>query len=535
MSNIIINGDPDVKKDVVLYNHKMSDAEAEIVELYDKQIQRLDKREIGIDKVLDSFSNFSARLGLGTESMEQGSFYSLTRFTFDYQQITALYRNSWIVQKGIDIPATDMVKHGITIKSEMRPADILKLQKKFKEQNQKKIGGIKWSRLYGGSVGVILIKDAFKMTKKTLDGNEVPIVQLPLEIDDISVDSFKGLYILDRWNGVSPDGELEDDISSYQFGSSRYYTINLPDQSSIKIHHSWLLLFTGIEMPRIERYADSYWGMSELEPVIAEINKRNNTNFSVANLVFQASLRIYKMKDFRQVTSTGSQEFQEEMANRLESLTKYQSSQRATVIDKDDDFAIHSPTFSGLDDILETFMEDIAGAFRIPMDKLWGRPGKGFSGDDKASQRNYNEYIATLQEERMRHNDEKLLQVISKSVLGHIPDDLDFIYTSLYNSDLETRRSEMEQKLNMVLQSFVDGVITDRSIILKEMKQIGEEFDMFSNITDEYIAKIEKLDKLDMDEEESEEVMTGKKEDKDVNSEVKSKDNIFSKFIKKKK
>ncbi len=52
--------------------------------------------------------------------------------------------------------------------------------------------GMYWGRLYGGAVGVILIKGHNDMSQ-------------PLSLDTIMPGSFLGLHILDRWNGVYPE------------------------------------------------------------------------------------------------------------------------------------------------------------------------------------------------------------------------------------------------------------------------------------------------------------------------------------------
>ena len=513
-------------------NDKLTVEEKDALRDFDLHMKTIDnlpdgpQKQTAMRKAQDSFTNISARLGLGSESLNEGAGYHLTRFTYSYPQLIALFRNSWIIQKGISIPAVDMHRNGILIKSELEPDQIKQLEKGIKEQKQKLIEGRKWGRLFGGAVGILLFDNMYDRYVEGIDGQKA-IVEYPLEIDDIAVGSFKGIYILDRWNGVSPSGELEDDKSSYHYGQPKYYTINLPDQPAIRLHHSWVLPFLGTQLPRLERYADTYWGMSEVEPVIREVQKRDNANFSVANLIFQASLRVLKLKDLRLQMARGSEEFQKEITSRFDQLTKHQSNQRMTLIDKDDEFQIHSTQFAGLDDILETFMEDIAGAFRIPMDRLWGRPGKGFSGDDKSSLRNYNEYIENQQEEHERHNYQKLLDIICKSELGFIPDDLDFDFVSMYDSDMETRRSEMEQKALLIQSFYNDGIIL-KSVALKEAKQL-QKYGLFDNITDDMVAQAEEDEKLDLGEEDSEEFMLEEEEET-----TKTKDGLWKIFKRKK-
>lgn len=464
-----------------------SEDEKNQLKLLDSQISILQSR--------DSYSNIAARLGLGSDSLNEGAFYYLTRLTFDYQQLTAMYRNSWIIREGINIIANDMHKLGIDIKSELQPEQIEKVQKKLNDVRQKQIECTRWGRLYGGAVALMLIGDSLNKFVTTPEGS-VRIIELPLEITDIDVDSFHGLYVLDRWNGVSPTGEIEKDPSSYQFGLPKYYTLTFPDKSSIKVHHSWLLIDTGLQLPRLERYADAWWGMSALEPVYRELQKHDNTNYSIANLIFQSSIRVFKFDGFKQATASTNKKFQEEMNSRLETLTKLQHNHSATVIDTKDDFQVHNQTFAGLDAVLNIFKGYVAAAFRIPQSKFYGLEASGLGSDDVSSLRNYSDDILSGQEEKERHNYEKLLNVICKSELGMVPKDIDFEFVTHYRSDIETRRSQFEQEMTMASTAFENGGIK-RSTYLKELKEIGSKYNVFTNITDAEIAEAEKEENFD--------------------------------------
>ena len=61
----------------------------------------------------------------------------------------------------------------------------------------------KWGRLYGGAAGIIL-----------LDG-ESAYMDEPLDYRLIMPGSYKGLLILDRWSGISPELELVSDITHH--------------------------------------------------------------------------------------------------------------------------------------------------------------------------------------------------------------------------------------------------------------------------------------------------------------------------------
>lgn len=68
-------------------------------------------------RALDAFTNVLARLGAGTPNLLEGTEYSLQRLSRDFNQLNALYRESWIIRRIIDVIPSDMLKNWITITS----------------------------------------------------------------------------------------------------------------------------------------------------------------------------------------------------------------------------------------------------------------------------------------------------------------------------------------------------------------------------------------------------------------------------------
>lgn len=66
---------------------------------------------------MDAFSNPIARLGYGTQDLMQATQYPLTRMTQNYQLLTSLYRDNWIVQNIISTIPEDMVRKWYTLQS----------------------------------------------------------------------------------------------------------------------------------------------------------------------------------------------------------------------------------------------------------------------------------------------------------------------------------------------------------------------------------------------------------------------------------
>ena len=59
---------------------------------------------------MDAFSNPAARIGWGTMDLLQATEYPITRMTQNYQLLTSLYRDNWIVQNIITAIPNDMIR-----------------------------------------------------------------------------------------------------------------------------------------------------------------------------------------------------------------------------------------------------------------------------------------------------------------------------------------------------------------------------------------------------------------------------------------
>lgn len=430
-------------------------------------------------KTQDAFSNALARLGFGTPNLLEGTQYQLQRLTRDYATLNALYRESWIVRRIIDIIPADMLKNWITITSDIKP----ELLKRFdvelrKTQLRPKLQlGLQWARLYGGAIGVMLIKG---------QGDDL---STPLDLEQMVPGDFKGLLIFDRWNGVSPSGELVSDIDDPEYGLPKYYSVSDPSNGVlVKIHHSRCIRFVGNPLPFWEQLAEIYWGASVIESVFDELRKRDNVSWNIAQLTFMANLRVLKMSDLGQMLASTDQNSQKELYQTLSAQNMLMSNMGIQVMDAADGLETHQYTFGGLADCYEQFIMDIAGAAEIPVTKLFGRSPSGMNATGESDLQNYYEMIATRQGAELRPILNKLLPVLCMSILGSVPDDIDFDFNPVAEPTDKERTELAKSGTDIVVAAINAGLVSPRTG-LKELKQQSERTGVWTNITDEDIEK----------------------------------------------
>lgn len=478
----------------------------EVTDSKDVIERKLDNQVKVLNKIAtnDAFQNQMARLGYNQPNLNEGATYPLTRMGYNYNLFTSMYRSSWIVRKIIDVFPSDMLKNWIKFTSSLDPEKISRINSAIRKTKtkEKMKQGLRYARLYGGAAGLILLDNTDDLSE-------------PLDYDQIMIDDYKGLLIFDRWNGIYPGIELENDISDDEYGLPEYYSISLSqskyessaflkEEDLVKVHHSRIIRFEGRDLPIWEKQAENYWGESEIEIAFDEIRKRDNASGNIASLIFLANIRVLKMNDLGQLLGAGTNKAQENLYKVLQAQNHLMSNMGIYVMDKDDDFATEQYSFGGLNDIYESFMLDVAGACEMPVTKLFGRNPAGFNATGEGDLTQYYETLEEKQETYLQPILDKLLPIIFMSTVGAIPDDLEWEFNPCMSVTSKDLADLAQSMASPIFDAFNAGLIT-KSTALKELKQQSDKTGMWSNITDEEIEKAEEEDSQgDYTEEEQE-------------------------------
>lgn len=429
----------------------------------------------------DSFVNALSNMGECTDNIINHTQYTIFRYTRDYHTLNALYRNNWIIKKIVNTVADDMTKNWIKFNADIVDEQQERLSTLFRRTKTKtKISeALYWSRLYGGSGALMLIEG---------EGNN--LIE-PLDLNRIMPNAYKGLFVLDRWSGIYPSIELISDINDPDFGLPEYYYIrNLENTSMVqtKVHHSRLLLFRNRKLSSWEEQGEMYWGASELDHIIEELKKRDNTSWNIATLVFQANLLVNKVDGMDILASLGDTNAQSDLYNLKSAIAKMRSASSVLVCGQNEDYSNLQYSFSGLAEIYKTFMLDISGAAEIPATKLFGRSPEGMNATGDMDMQNYYEKIKMEQEKALAENLDKLLPIIFMSEFGTVDNALNYEFEPVYVPSESEQADLIGKKTAAVSLAYQDGALSIKKYLM-ELQKMAKQHNMFTTITDEDIAK----------------------------------------------
>lgn len=424
----------------------------------------------------DSFTNFLAKLGANTQNLQSYSQYSLSPFvTRNRIDLEAAYRSSWLVGQVVDTVAEDMTREGVTINSELPPDDIKLIQSTFIDLAiwHELSNTIKWARLYGGAIAVILTEGAD--------------YEKPLNINAVGKGRFKGLVVFDRWMLDPSFGDLVTEIGP-SMGKPKYYRIlpGMPALSGVKVHYSRVIRFDGIELPYYQRLTENLWGLSVVERMYDRLVAFDSATQGASQLLHKAHLRTIRVKGFREALALGGAT-ESAVVKQFNYIRLLQTLEGMTVLDGDDQFEIHPYSFGGISDVLMRFGEQISGATGIPLVRLFGQSPAGLSSSGESDLRNYYDHINKLQESQMRAALVKLFDVVGRSVLGKsLPKDFEFEFNSLWQLSDTEKGQIAATDATTIASAYGAGLIT-KKIGMKELLQSSRVSGRFTNITEEDI------------------------------------------------
>lgn len=422
----------------------------------------------------DSFVNASQRLGVGSGGQMDGSTYTYNNLTLNRVLLENAYTTSWIVGAAIDAPADDMTRSGVIIDSTLEPKaeNLLYAAMRDLEIWQRLGDCERWSRLFGGCIGYLMINGQNPAT--------------PLRIDTIGKGQFKGIMPFDRWVATPDAGRVVTEMGP-SMGLPAYYRVAADVSRGIPrglvIHHSRCIRFDGLKLPYFRRAIYQMWGASVIERLWDRLLAFDSATMGAAQLVFKAHLKTLSVENYRNLVANGGKMF-EGFVSQVDHMRQFQNTDAISVIDAKDKFETHTYNFAGLDDILMQFGQQLGGALEMPMTRLFGQSPAGLNSTGEGDLRTYYDNTAKKQNTTLRRPVTIIFDVLARSVLGApLPDGFTFNFTPLWQLAGKDKAEAGKVTTEAISTAYDKGLITQK-VGMQELRASSRETGLFSNITD---------------------------------------------------
>lgn len=418
----------------------------------------------------DSLQNLLT--GMGLKGVDKSMSSEFVDIKLTEREMEDAYASDWLVGKVCDLPPFDMTREWRTMSGDMKPERLEKfeaLEKKLHMRDKYKEAMV-WGRVYGGAGLIINVEDGKQPHE-------------PLDLKNIKKGSLKHIIVSDRQ--FLHLGVINNDPFSENYGYPDTYRLA---PSSVQIHHTRVIRFVGIPLPLQGRRRNKMWSKSLIEHMYTSLRHAAEAQENVGALLHEASVDVIKIPDLMEMLADPDTEAQ--LQHRFGVAKLQKSVNRMLLMDASEDYETHNQAFSGIVDVLEKFLNVVAGAADIPITRLFGQSPGGMNSTGESDLRNYYDHLSAKQEVELRHKIEYLDEIMYRSEFGEEPTtgELDFEFNPLWQmSDSES--ADLDEKRATRDQTYLDMNIVDEHIIARDLMEKGT----YSGVDAKYVNELKKI------------------------------------------
>lgn len=391
----------------------------------------------------DGLINLQTRLG-GTKDKGASAEYYLAKLSDE--QIEAAYRSSWVVQKAVNIPVQDATRKWRKWEDDAGEVieEISALEKKF--QVRKKIKkAAERSRLFGGSFILFGVKGQEDFSK-------------PLRPGSVGADDLKFMTVLDRHTLTANQAVLDPRSPRYQLPMT--YELTTGSGETLTIHHSHLIEFGGVDLPRAESRVGGVTftqGDSILQSMMDAMKNVDSVMGNMAALVADAKTDVVKIPDLSR--NIQDSKYESDLIDRFESARAVKGNHGVLILDGNEDYQSVIYGLEGLPPVAQIFMQVAASAADIPMTRFMAQSPGGLNATGDGDLTNYYDGVSSIQENTFSPALEVFDEVLIRSA-GQNPDAVTQKWVPLRQMT-EAETAELQAKAATVISTLAGTEVFD--------------------------------------------------------------------------
>ena len=432
----------------------------------------------------DGYFNLLNKYGTSKDTTEQ--YHYAPEPVVPDEVIVQYYEGNGMFSKIIDAPSEEAIKHGFTLeglkdqKTEdfyIEALDELDWEETFTD-------AIKWARLFGGSIAVMLINDG-RGIDEPLDWDNIK------SIDDIRV--YDRSIIQPDYSGMfnySPDDPFRTRGS--RLGMPERYNV-FSKYGNFTVHDSRCLVFQNGTLP--ENTTNSIyemWGMPEYVRINKAIRDAEVAHGSAVKLLDRSIQAVYKMKDLAAELAT--EQGEDRVLRRLQTIDMARGLLNSIVIDNEgEEYDFRQFAYTGVSQVIDTTCNYLSALTSIPQTILFGRSPAGMNATGHGDLENWYNYLERIQKRMVRKNLRYLLSIVFQAgvatgEIDKVPT-IDVKFNPLWSlteteqASLDQQKATTEQAKAQTAQIYVEMQALDPSEVRKKLAESGD-FDVETMLDD---------------------------------------------------
>lgn len=438
----------------------------------------------------DGYVNLMNKYGTSKDTTEHYQFAPEADVPDDV--LTLLYEGNGLFARVIDAPAEEAIKHGFKLEDVSDTEVETFYQEALDELDWEEVAmtGIKWARLFGGSIAVMLINDG--------GGLEEPLNWKNIKsIDDIRVydrsviqPDYSTMFNYDPRNPFRTRGS--------RLGMPEFYHVS-SRFGSFTVHESRCLVFqNGVLPENTSNIIYQLWGMPEYIRIHRALRDAELAHGSAPKMLDRSVQAVYKMKDLSMLLATDEGESQ--VLKRLQVIDMARGLLNSLVIDNEgEDYDFKSFQYSGVAEVIDATCNFLSALTNIPQTILFGRSPAGMNSTGESDLENWYSYCERIQKRMLKSNLRYLLSIIFQAGIytGEV-DEVPKIKVAFNplkvlsdseKAELDNKKASTELIKAQTAQIYRDMEVLDSTEIRRKLAD-SDEFDI-DTILDEYESEEE--------------------------------------------
>lgn len=463
----------------------------------------------------DGFVNVLNKYGTSKDTSEHYSFQ--TEPSVPDETLTSFYEGNGLFANIIDTPADEAVRTGFKLKDVKDNGVIAFYEEALDELGweERASNALRWARLFGGSIAVMLINDG-RGIDEPLDWRNIQ------SIDDIRV--YDRSVIQPDYHGMfSYSSNDPFRTRGSRLGMPEYYDV-FSKYGKFRVHESRCLVFRNGSLP--ENSTNSIyemWGMPEYIRLKKAIRDTDLAHSNAPKLLEKSVQAVYKMQGLSSMLST--QEGEDLVLKRLEVIDLARGLLNSIAIDNEgEDYGFQTFQFSGISDVISASCNYLSALSHIPQVLLFGQAIQNAGPVDDTSMESWYNFVNRIRKRTLGPNLRYLLSVIFQAgvATGEIEEvpkiRIDFeplwSLSELEKATLEQTKANTQQVKANTAQTYVNMQAIDPSEVRKKLAET-EEFDVETMLDD--IEEEDLFAHMELGEETPEQSMPGNQPDLNSN------------------
>lgn len=420
----------------------------------------------------DSLINCVSGMNTSSDKRTYGKF-GLQHLPLVYEELDAMYSESWLAYKVVSIIPEDMTRNWRTFDTETVTPEQKKEFTRFETMlgvKRKIFEALSWARLYGGAMVFPIIEDSGPLDE-------------PFDLDLVKLDSLKNIATIDA-SSVFPAGPICYDITSPQYLRPDFYAV-VGDTTDNKIHHSRLIRFDGVSVPRRLLERNRFWSQSNLVTSYQAIRDAESSLGAVASLLQEANIDFISVKNLAMMLAADQKE---NILDRIEVASLMKSNHNMMMLDSEEQLNNRSIQFAGLQQIVESALVSVAASTDIPVTRFLGTSAKGLNATGEGDLEHYYDSVSAKQENQLKTPLSQLDMIMAKSLWGEVPEDFEFSFVPLY------QESALQKSQRELVDAQKDQIYLANNVVTEDVVSAKlKDEKVYPGISEEFIESIKAL------------------------------------------